>query len=248
MLPTAIPDNHFASLSSLEQGYWWYLARVAWAKRLVSPWYDAQKKRPEVYADLGCGTGGFARALNEEFPFPKVYLVDSDPNALKRIEFPQATIVESDLGPKLTLPKAPALISLMDVIEHVENDKALIARAAQMLAPGGMLLLTVPAHQALYSPWDKKLGHHRRYSRSQILDTVSQSGLRVKELRSMWSFLILPAYLRKFGREENEKLEFPVVPDFVNSTLLQLSHLEFGLPSWARLPFGTSWILSAEKT
>ena len=41
MLQNAIPDSHFASLSALETGYWWYLARVAWAKRLVGAWLIA---------------------------------------------------------------------------------------------------------------------------------------------------------------------------------------------------------------
>src|SRR4051812_45005524 len=117
MQTKAIPDTHFASLSRLETGYWWYRARVTWARGLVRPWWK-QRKGSVAYADLGCGPGGFARGLHDEFHFAKVYLVDGDANALKRIDFPDATIFPADLAAPLALPSRPDLISLMDVIEH----------------------------------------------------------------------------------------------------------------------------------
>ncbi len=244
MLSNAIPDSHFASLSALETGYWWYMARVAWAKRLVGDWHGRQKSRPQVYADLGCGTGGFAKALSQSFRFTDVLLVDADPNALKRIHFPNATVIAAELDSRLSLPKTPSLISLMDVIEHVDDDYELVARAAALLAPGGMLLLSVPAHQILFSEWDAHLGHRRRYGREQLHQVVAMSGLKITCLRPMWSFLMPAGLLRKYKSQSKENLEFPPVGAWLNQTLLKLSDWEWRLPA---LPFGTSWILAAEK-
>ena len=244
MLQNAIPDSHFASLSALETGYWWYLARVAWAKRLVGAWYEKQPARPHTYADLGCGTGGFAKALSAAFRFPEVVLVDGDPNALKRIQFPEAKVVAAELDATLKLPSTPALVTLMDVIEHVDDDVGLVKKAASLLSPGGMLLLSVPAHPILFSEWDVHLGHKRRYTRSALTGVVNESGLKIQCLRPMWSFLFAAGFVRKFKAHSKEHLEFPPVAPWVNQTLLQLSDLEWRLPA---LPFGTSWILSAEK-
>jgi len=243
MAVTSIPDTHFASLSQLENGYWWFLARVSWARRLVAAWKPKQGARI-AYADLGCGTGGFARSLDEAFDFARVMLVDSDPNALKRIQFPKASVVAADLAPSLKLPERPNLITMMDVIEHVPADDQLVRTAAGLLAPGGLLVISVPAHPVLFSSWDTMLGHQRRYTRQQLVDVVEQAGLRVQSVRAMWSFLFLPAFIRKFEKRNAENMEFPPVSPWMNRLLVHFSNLEWSLPG---LPFGTSWIISAEK-
>ena len=57
-------------------------------------------------------------------------------------------------------------ILYMDVLEHIEDDKAEVARAARHLRPGGHVIALSPAHQWLFTPFDEAIGHHRRYSRA----------------------------------------------------------------------------------
>ena len=52
----------------------------------------------------------------------------------------------------------------LDVLEHIEDDRGEVARAAERLLPGGTLIALSPAHQWLYSPFDARIGHFRRYS------------------------------------------------------------------------------------
>ena len=59
-------------------------------------------------------------------------------------------------------------ILYLDVIEHIKNDKREINKAFSMLKPGGTLIICVPAFQFLYSLYDKKIGHFRRYSKSDF--------------------------------------------------------------------------------
>jgi 2-polyprenyl-3-methyl-5-hydroxy-6-metoxy-1,4-benzoquinol methylase len=59
-------------------------------------------------------------------------------------------------------------ILYIDVLEHIENDKSELARAVRLLRPAGRLIVLAPAHQALYSPFDKALGHYRRYDRESL--------------------------------------------------------------------------------
>lgn len=59
-------------------------------------------------------------------------------------------------------------ILYIDVLEHLENDQSEIRRAAELLAPGGKIIILAPAFQSLYSPFDKAIGHFRRYKASGL--------------------------------------------------------------------------------
>src|SRR5215207_342953 len=59
-------------------------------------------------------------------------------------------------------------ILYVDVLEHIEHDRAELERAASRLRPGGAVLVMSPAHQFLYSPFDKRIGHFRRYNAAQL--------------------------------------------------------------------------------
>ncbi len=61
-------------------------------------------------------------------------------------------------------------ILYIDVLEHIEQDRDEVRHARDHLAPGGHLIILVPAHQALYSPFDAAIGHFRRYGRRRLLD------------------------------------------------------------------------------
>jgi SAM-dependent methyltransferase len=73
-------------------------------------------------------------------------------------------------------------ILCINVLEHVMDDTAAIKAMADVLAPGGALLLLVPAHPALYGPYDRMEGHFRRYSRRGLRSLLRRSGLDVARL------------------------------------------------------------------
>jgi len=78
------------------------------------------------------------------------------------------------VGTLANLPEQTLFDAIMyiDVIEHIEDDHAELARAYQHLAPNGVLIVLVPAYQWLYSPFDKAIGHYRRYTRSMVLKAI----------------------------------------------------------------------------
>jgi SAM-dependent methyltransferase len=73
-------------------------------------------------------------------------------------------------------------IIYIDVLEHIEDDRAELQRAAEHLGPGGRIVVLAPAHQTLYSPFDKSIGHFRRYNR-QMLSAAAPDGLPCERLK-----------------------------------------------------------------
>ncbi len=78
-------------------------------------------------------------------------------------------------------------ILYIDVLEHIENDKLEIEKAARKLKKKGCLIVLAPAHQHLYSPFDAKIGHFRRYHKKRLIAMrpVATELLRVRYLDSV---------------------------------------------------------------
>jgi SAM-dependent methyltransferase len=85
-------------------------------------------------------------------------------------------------------------ILCVDVLNHVPDDRETLADAAKLLNPGGRVVLAVPAFQALLGARDRRLGHLRRYAKSELTQLVESVGLRVEELRH-WNLLAFPFQL-----------------------------------------------------
>src|SRR4029453_14501851 len=73
-------------------------------------------------------------------------------------------------------------ILAFEVLEHVEDDRGLLAQAFHLLAPGGHMLASVPAHERRFSAVDELVGHVRRYEREQLAARFAEAGFEVEEL------------------------------------------------------------------
>ena len=93
-------------------------------------------------------------------------------------------------------PRADTII-YADVLEHIEDDRAEAALAASMLNEGGRLIVLVPAHQWLYSPFDAAIGHFRRYNRDS-LKAVAPQNLELVQMRYLDSIGIAASIANRF--------------------------------------------------
>ncbi len=98
-----------------------------------------------------------------------------------------------DIAPKTRFDT----ILYIDVLEHIEDDHRELARAARLLAPQGHLVVISPAHNALYSPFDRAIGHYRRYSR-QSLRRVGPPELSLVRLRYLDCVGLLASLANRF--------------------------------------------------
>jgi 2-polyprenyl-3-methyl-5-hydroxy-6-metoxy-1,4-benzoquinol methylase len=93
-------------------------------------------------------------------------------------------------------PRADTII-YADVLEHIEDDRAEASLAASMLNPGGFLIVLVPAHQWLYSPFDAAIGHYRRYDRASMKALAPQN-LQLVEMRYLDSVGMAASMANRF--------------------------------------------------
>lgn len=82
--------------------------------------------------------------------------------------------------PELTVDAAVAF----EVLEHIEDDQRALEHWSQWIRPGGILLISVPAHEAKYGNWDAQVGHFRRYEREQLIQKLQKAGFIEVQVRS----------------------------------------------------------------
>ncbi len=153
----------------------WELARA----RALSEIIGRRRGRVDSVLDYGCGDGFTGEALQAKLGAQALVGVDVHlpPAACGKQTTPRGTIErvreDAELGERRF-----ELVLLCDVIEHVAEDSALLARVVRRwLAPDGLVLVTVPAFQALFSSHDRALRHHRRYDARSLETVLRAAGL-----------------------------------------------------------------------
>jgi SAM-dependent methyltransferase len=158
----------------------WWAARARLARRLL----DVHGVQPPAsVVDVGCGWGTNLVAL-EQAAY-QVTGLDISRRALEIIERPGRRLIEADL----TQPLPPAGCSfdaalLLDVLEHLDDDRAALERVKLLLRPGGLLIVSVPALPELFSEFDEIQGHRRRYLPETLAQAFEGTGLRF--IRHLW--------------------------------------------------------------
>ena len=224
----------------LEEHYWWFVARNNIIYSLIDHYSNI--KAGSKILDVGCGTGAFAQILSEKY---EVLCLDTSPIALDYCrKRGLKDLFES------TIQQFPArehnidAITMLDVIEHVDDDRDLVRTGYDILPPGGYLISTVPAYQWLWSKHDITHMHYRRYTKGKFNDLITQSGFEIV-FSSYFNSILFP-----FGAAERifkkitpgVKNEAPVNPvsETTNTLLKKIFLAEKNLLKYFSFPFGLS--------
>ena len=135
------------------------------------------------------------------------------------------------------------------MIEHIEDDVSAVRGLARVLAPEGVLVITVPAGQWLWSRHDERNGHYRRYDRRRLRALLEGAGLRVRRMTG-FNTLLLPvvAGVRVGGRLLGlDAAGTGVPPSPVNAALVKLLGMESRLLRRLDLPLGVSLAVVATR-
>ncbi|MBI5901335.1 MAG: class I SAM-dependent methyltransferase [Rhodocyclales bacterium] len=155
---------------------WWFVARRAILRKLIG----TSVPNTATILEIGCGTGGNLPMLAE---FGQVCGIESDPTAraIAASQQPKIEILSGALPDALPLGNRKFdLICLLDVLEHVEADGNALRVSRSHLAPGGRLILTVPAYQWMYGPHDVVHHHFRRYNARSVRRLAEASAFKVR--------------------------------------------------------------------
>jgi SAM-dependent methyltransferase len=233
--------RHLDELIAVERTYWWHVAKRSLAIDLLQRWFPPPARLIEA------GIGGGANLLAFHDLGYQVTGFDLMPESVAHAQSLglHDTHVH-DVGEPWPVHAGVAdVVVMLDVIEHVPDAPGVLRNAAETLNPDGGILVTVPALPALMGPWDRMLGHHRRYTGRMLREHATAAGLRLAWLSSWNAFSLPPALLirtlEKLGRRERSA-EFPPVSPRLNALLIAVARVERRLISTTGLFPGLSMV------
>jgi len=232
----------------LEQDHWWFSARRQILRQVLRRHLEGRDDLDIL--EVGSGTGG---NLNMLGGFGRVWALEPHAEARRLAEkkgagaaLLEGSVPDTDLGRRFDL------ICLFDVLEHIADDRAALEWADAHLQPGGLVLVTVPAFQFLWSGHDVAHHHFRRYRRDQVI--AAGDFWRLRHATYFNCFLFLPIMAVRLTKRVFEgtagtpaRSDTRPAPETINSLLKAVFALERHLvPRW-RLPFGVSLLAVFEK-
>jgi SAM-dependent methyltransferase len=225
----------------VEDRHWWYRGRRTVLDGVIAGLHLPAGAR---ILDAGCGSGRNMVDLARHGPVTGIEL--SEPSVvLARAR----GVGEVIAGSVLELPFAADSFELavsLDVIEHLDDDLGALRELRRAVAPGGALLLTVPAYQWLWSGHDVINHHHRRYTRRSLRDVAERAGWR-QERTTYFNSLLLPVAImlraldRLSTKTTESSLDLWVPPEPLNWLLERPLAMEAALiRRGGRIPAGLS--------
>ena len=171
-----------------EDRHWWYRGR----RRIVQNELARLTVPPDARVlDAGCGSG---RLLDELTAYGSVSGLDMNPDSVEVARGRGHADVQE--GAVESLPwedETFDLITCLDVVEHTADDRVSMRELRRVLVPGGRLLITVPAYQALWSSHDVFNRHYRRYDRRTMRALASDTDMTIERMTYFNSLLLPPA-------------------------------------------------------
>ena len=224
-------EQHLSRQAEASQDFFWN--RLRW--ELVSEELGSDCRR---VVDVGAGVGFLGDFLQRRRPSIEYWFVEPieplEQGLIQRFG-EEANRHDRDFA-------GASHVTLMDVLEHQEDDRAFLADLAEKMDPGATLLLTVPAMPSLWSAWDAMLGHYRRYTKKSLRETTASLPLQIEAQSYLFPELIPAGALRRLrmrnGNGDMEEAEFPELSKPLNESLYRFGKLTVkGRRLW---PAGTS--------
>jgi SAM-dependent methyltransferase len=186
----------YVEMDAIEGRHWWFRGK----RRLVAPLIERMLggRGPGARVlEVGCGTGGNLAHFAAAHPLQRFLGLDFDAGATNFTSMKSASApvpFSAVRGDGLRLPFRTGSMDgalALDIVEHFEDDDAVMAELHRVLAPGASLVLSVPAWPSLWSPHDEFLHHKRRYRPAELRALIRRSGFELTEERG-FNFLLLP--------------------------------------------------------
>jgi ubiquinone/menaquinone biosynthesis C-methylase UbiE len=243
--------EEYEKLDRIDREHWFYAGKRAIVRHWIARYVAL--KPDDLLIDVGCGTGTFAREMAQTC---RVLGVDNHDESIRISEPKLRAVGGSVLSSRLEridLPDgAAAVVTAMDVLEHLDDDFGALREMVRLARVGGLVVLTVPALMSLWSDWDVALHHRRRYNRRELRRLVDLPEVEVLRC-SYYNMAALPliAVIRGWRRirpaaPAADRAEDRVPPRWLNA-LLYRSLVTPACREWPTQPIGVALLAVLRK-
>ncbi len=228
----------YQKMREVENEHWWFVGR----RRIVESVIQSMSLPKAAHIlDAGCGTGGNLAMLNQYGEVKGMEMNDDAREYASSLQLGE--ILPGHLPDTIPHPaNSFDLIVLLDVLEHIDDDRASLEALNARLAEGGRILLTVPAFQLLWGPHDEAHHHKRRYTATQLKQTAKAADLELEYISyfNTWLFplIAMTRFIQRWKSESEAEINLPSRP--INHVLTRLFASERIFIPGSRLPFGVS--------
>jgi SAM-dependent methyltransferase len=237
--------EEYEKLAAIDRDHWFYAGKRA----IVRHWISRYRRltSDDVLVDGGMGTGTWLLSMAREC---RIIGLDDYEESLRiakpLVEAAGGRAIKTGLG-RVDLPDgAASVVTLLDVLEHLDDDAGALREMARLTKPGGLIVITVPALQILWSDWDEVLHHRRRYSRRQLLELIRRTpGVELLHCAYTNTFSLLPIALIRMWRKlvplkpGAPRMEDQIPAPWLNRILYQL-YVPPACAGWWHPPAGVS--------
>jgi SAM-dependent methyltransferase len=237
----------FAELAALEARNFWFRSRnrlIVWALQRYFPGFTS-------FLEAGCGTGYVLQGIAAAFPAVTLCATEAQTAGLRFAaeRVPRATFLQMDAR-HAPFDREFDVIGAFDVIEHIAEDEAVLGELHRATRPGGGILLTVPQHPFLWSEYDARAHHLRRYTAGELRQKLARAGFEIVRMTSFVSIL-LPLMLisrRRTPAADYDPLAELRIGPVANALLERMLDAERWLiRAGLSLPFGGSLLVAARR-
>jgi ubiquinone/menaquinone biosynthesis C-methylase UbiE len=243
--------DFYDKYASMEEKHWWFLWRLDMIERLIR----SINLTPEAkILDIGCGTGGMLKQLENH---GMAVGLDFAPKAIEHCR--KRGAINIVRGATEHLPFSDDtfdVVSILDVIEHLDDDNGALVNAFRVTRPGGVVFITVPAFQFLWTEHDIVNQHRRRYTTKQLRSIIESAGFETVKLTYTNTTLFLPVLLfrlakkmvrRSINKNAMDETDISEAPPVLNWLLLQILKVETQIFCKVNMPFGVSILAVVRK-
>ncbi|MBS3134661.1 class I SAM-dependent methyltransferase [Candidatus Woesearchaeota archaeon] len=227
--------------------YWWFKGKRDLLDNLLS---DLRlNKRDSKILDIGCGIGEDLGTIGD---YGRVYAIEYSLDAIKLVNKKLLDGLFCNDATKLCFKdKTFNTVVIMDVLEHLDDDRKAFNEAARVLKKNGYLIISVPAVEFLFGPHDRRLKHRRRYSRKMLCKMIKSRNMKIVRFSYWNSFLFIPIFFVRFYKKffNIERSDLTELNPFLNKIFTNILFIEDKIiKAGYRLPIGLSMIVVLKKT